>query len=63
MWGTIPLSRMLMPYCEDSPINHPMAGSDVYKLVWGVKLSPKLTNAECKDIMYKLCKIKRLKDQ
>ncbi|XP_050536688.1 ATP-dependent RNA helicase TDRD9 [Daktulosphaira vitifoliae] len=62
MWGALPKPRMLMPYCEDSPVNHPMAGSDVYKLLWGVKLSSKLTIAECKALMYKLCKVKRLKD-
>lgn len=61
MWGTIPKSR-LQPPNQDYPIIHPMAGSDVYKLLWGVMLSTHLTTSECKDLMYKLCKIKRLEE-
>jgi len=60
MWGTIPKSRLQSPYLENSPVNHPMAGSDVYKLLWGVILSSQMSAAECKEILYKLSKIKRL---
>lgn len=62
MWGAIPKSRLQSPYQINSPVNHPMAGSDVYKLLWGVILSPKMSAAECKDMLYKLCKIKRLEE-
>ncbi|XP_050437543.1 ATP-dependent RNA helicase TDRD9 [Adelges cooleyi] len=62
MWGLIPNSKQQMPYCEESPVDHPMAGSDVYKLLWGVKLESKLINVECKELLNKLCKVKRLQD-
>lgn len=43
-------------------MNNPMAGSDVYKLIWGAILSPVLSTAECKLLLHKLCKIKRLEE-
>jgi len=62
MWGIIPKSRLQSPYLENSPVNHPMAGFDVYKLLWGVQLSPQMSAAESKEIIYKLSKIKRLEE-
>lgn len=62
MWGTIPKSKLQTPFHENSPVNHPMAGSDVYKLLWGILLSSKMSDAECKDLFFKLSKVKRLKD-
>lgn len=61
-WGIIPRSRLQSPYQENSPMNNPMAGSDVYKLIWGAILSPVLSAAECKLLLHNLCKIKRLED-
>lgn len=62
MWGLIPKSKLQAPYQVDSPFTHPMDGSDVYKLTWGSVLSTKMSTAECKDLLNKLCKIKRLED-
>lgn len=62
MWGTIPTSRLQSPFQEDSPVNHPMAGSDVFKLLWGINLSPNMSQAECTQLIHKLSKIKRLED-
>lgn len=63
MWGVIPKSRLQTPYQETCcPVNHPMAGSDVYKLIWGAVISTKMSSAECKDLLYRLCKIKRLEE-
>lgn len=39
-----------------------MAGSDVYKLLWATVLSPKMSAIECKELMFKLSKIKRLEE-
>ncbi|XP_026807070.1 probable ATP-dependent RNA helicase spindle-E [Rhopalosiphum maidis] len=62
MWSEIRTSRLQSPYQENSPVNHPMAGSDVYKLLWGTILSQKMSATECKDLMFKLSKIKRLEE-
>jgi len=62
MWSEIQKSKLQSPYHENSPVNHPMAGSDVYKLLWGTILSPKMSATECKNLMYKLSKIKRLEE-
>lgn len=63
LWGSIPKSRLQSPYQENSPVNHPMVGADVYKLIWGIILSPTMSLVECKELMYKLCKIQRLKEK
>lgn len=62
MWSEIRKSRLQSPYQENSPVNHPMAGSDVYKLLWGTILSQKMSASECKELMFKLSKIKRLEE-
>ncbi|XP_025201691.1 probable ATP-dependent RNA helicase spindle-E [Melanaphis sacchari] len=62
IWSEIRKSRLQSPYQENSPVNHPMAGSDVYKLLWGAILSQKMSAVECKDLMFKLSKIKRLEE-
>lgn len=61
LWGIIPQTRLQSPY-QENIIDHPMGGSDVYKLLWGVELSTKMIPVECKELMYKLSKIKRLQD-
>lgn len=61
LWGIIPQPRLQSPY-QENIFDHPMAGSDVYKLLWGVELSKKMTHLECKELLYKLSKIKRLQD-
>lgn len=63
MWSSIPKSLLKSPFQENSPFEHPMAGSDVYKLLWGVNLSQTMCLSESKQLMYKLCKIKRLEDR
>jgi len=60
MWSEIQKSRLQSPYQANSPVNHPMAGSDVYKLIWGAILSQKMSASECRKLMFKLSKIKRL---
>jgi len=62
MWSEIRKSKLQSPYHENSPVNHPMAGSDVYKLLWGTNLSQKMSATECKNLMFKLSKIKRLEE-
>lgn len=62
-WGSIPKSRLQSPYQDNTPINHPMVGADVYKLLWGVILSPTMSQMECRGLKYKLCKIQRLKER
>lgn len=65
-WGSIPKSRLQSPYQENNPVNpmvHPMVGADVYKLLWGVMLSSNMSQMECKELKYKLCKIQRLKEK
>lgn len=62
MWGCVSKSRLRSPYPENTPMVNPMAGSDVYKLIWKVNLSSKISQAECKDLIFKLSKIKRLRD-
>ncbi|VVC33086.1 Hypothetical protein CINCED_3A021098 [Cinara cedri] len=62
VWGIIPKSRLQSPYQEDSPMKNPMDGSDVYKLLWGVVLSPSMSSTECKEILHNLYKIKRLEE-
>ncbi|XP_050064006.1 probable ATP-dependent RNA helicase spindle-E [Aphis gossypii] len=62
MWSEIQKLRLLSPYQENSSVNHPMAGSDVYKLIWGTILSQKMSASECKKLMFKLSKIKRLEE-
>lgn len=61
-WDCIAKSRLQSPYLENTPMINPMAGSDVYKLIWKVNLSSKISQEECKDLYFKLSKIKRLKD-
>lgn len=63
MWSEFLPKRLQSPYHENSPVNHPMAGSDVYKLLWGTIFDQKLSPAECKDLMFKLLKIKRLEEK
>lgn len=63
MWSSIPKSLLKSPFQENCPFDHPMAGSDVYKLLWGVNLSEKMCLSEIKQLMYKLCKIKRLENR
>jgi len=63
MWSEIRKSRLQSPYQENSPFSHPMVGSDVYKLIWLAVLSPKMSATECKDLMFKLSKIKRLEER
>lgn len=62
MWGCVSKSRLRSPYSENTPMINPMAGSDVYKLIWKVNLSSKISQGECKELLIKLSKIKRLKD-
>ncbi|XP_060863705.1 LOW QUALITY PROTEIN: probable ATP-dependent RNA helicase spindle-E [Metopolophium dirhodum] len=61
LWSEIRKSKLQSPY-QENIINHPMAGSDVYKLLWETVLSPKMSATECKDLMFKLSKIKRLEE-
>lgn len=61
-WDSIVKSKLRSPYSENTPMINPMAGSDVYKLIWIVNLSSKISQEECKDLYFKLSKIKRLKD-
>lgn len=63
MWSSIPKSLLKSPFQENCPFSHPMDGSDVYKLLWGINLSQKMCLSETKQLMYKLCKIKRLEER
>lgn len=63
MWSSIPKLLLKSPFQENYPFDHPMAGSDVYKLIWGINLSQKMCLSESKQLMYKLCKIKRLEER
>jgi len=62
MQSEIPKLKLQSPYPENSSVNHPMAGFDVYKLLWGTNLSQIAT--KCKNLMFKfkLSKIKRLEE-
>lgn len=60
MWSCVPKNILKTPFLEKCPFDHPMGGSDVFKLIWGASLSPVLSEAECKDLFHKLSKIKRL---
>lgn len=63
-WGCIPKSRLLSPYPENPMITtHPMDDFNVYKLIWMVKTSSNLSQKECDNWIYKLSKIKLLKDK
>lgn len=62
MWSEIQKPNLQPPCHENSPVNHPIAVSDVYKLLWGTNLSQKMSATECKNLMFKLCKIKRLEE-
>lgn len=61
LWSEIRKSKLQSPY-QENIIDHPMAGSDVYKLLWETVLSQKMSATECKDLMFKLSKIKRLEE-
>lgn len=63
MWGCIPTTRLLPPNPTNTWITHPMAEYDVYKLIWMVKTSSKLSKTDCEHMIYKLTKIKMLKDR
>lgn len=63
LWGVIPKSKLQSPYQIGSPLNNPMAGSDVYKLLWGVDLSSSMSTMECQELLHMLCKIKRLEER
>jgi len=63
MWSSIPKTLLKTPFLENCPFDHPMGGSDVYKLLWGVNFSQVMSNGECKELLYKLCKIKRLEKE
>jgi len=62
MWSEIQKSRLISPYQENSPVNHPMGGSDIYKLIWGTILSQQMSFSECRELMFDLSKIKRLEE-
>lgn len=62
-WGCIPKTRLLPPNPQNIMITHPMDGFDVYKLIWMVKTSSKLSKTDCELMIYKLSKIKLLKDR
>lgn len=63
-WGCIPKSRLLSPYPENTLVmTHPMDDFNVYKLIWIVKTSSNLSNKDSEDLMYKLSKIKLLRDK
>lgn len=63
MWGIIPKSKLQTPYKENSPVDHPMAGSDVYKVLWGANFETHMSDVECKGLLYKLYKIRRLEEK